>query len=548
MPVTSIDSVVVDREEYSKFESNRAVIEVRVFCTGNTDTLTVELRKARRSRTVAVATTTITVGAGHTAGTPLYVNIDTRTDAVQSPDLYSLIRRGEYFIRVTATSTISTTIAVPDPNINDLTLTVAAAGAFPTTGELQIDDGGANEETIAYSSLAGNVFTFDTGLQIDHAIGESVDLFNVAGNSDDFGINIITANGLRDTYLFGIDLQSSDVRSPKFQPRQITGVTVEEVSRNHRLAFFPLNLVVQGSGTTALVSMSWDNGELIPVTANNTEYLLPASGDGAEYVRVAVDFYRLPTINTRESIFIDELTISDDTIRDYIRRATDLVEFTQLHVYLEPTQLVTDLDVSDLTFTGDGNSIVINSDHDFVINPVTFYPRREGHWIDIQFPVVRILDIEELYGAVANTRVVHINTEWIEFNEYSGFTELVPFNTELAFDFVGLIWVESLRSATPVPNFWHFNLIAGLRDITGEVVELIGKQAAIPALTVAGQAFRGGFASQSISRDGVSESASYTSSAIYGIYSATIEEYKNWIRENVIQIKNKYRGPLLISL
>tara|TARA_Y100000034_G_scaffold25551_1_gene30113 strand:- start:1652 stop:3298 length:1647 start_codon:yes stop_codon:yes gene_type:complete len=548
MAVTSIDSVVTDAVEYSKYEPNRAVIEVRTLVTGDDDTLTVELRKARRDRTVTVVTTTIIVPVGHASTTPLYVNIDTRTDAIQATDLYSLIRRGQYFIRVSATSVVSTTIAPPDPNINDITLTVVAAGAFPATGEIRIDDGGTNEETIAYDSIAGNVFTLSTGLQVDHGLAETVDLFNVIGDSVDFGINIITAAGLRDTYLFGIDLQSSDVRSPKFQPRQVTGLEILEVSRNHRLSFFPLNLDVSGTAPNLNYQLSWDNGELIPVTIANTEYLLPASGDGAEWVRVRIDLYRLPTASIRELVFIDELTISDDTIRDYIRRATDTVEFTQLHCYLEPTQVVTDLDVNDITFSGDGNTIVINSDHDFVINPVTFYPRREGHWIDIQFPVVRVLDITELFGAVANTRVVHINTEWIEWNEYSGFTELVPFNTELAFDFVGLIWVESLRSATPVPNFWHFNLIAGLRDVTGEIIELIGKQAAIPILTVAGQAFKGGFASQSISRDGVSESVSYTSSAIYGVYSATIEEYKTWIRENLGIIKSKYRGPLLLAL
>ena len=97
------------------------------------------------------------------------------------------------------------------------------------------------------------------------------------------------------------------------------------------------------------------------------------------------------------------------------------------------------------------------------------------------------------------------------------------------------IALELSRSFTSVAiNYLHD------KESAEKTVELITKAAAIPILTVAGQAFRGGFSSQSISRDGVSESVSYTSSAIYGIYSATIEEYKTWIKENLVGIRSRY--------
>ena len=110
MAVTSIDRVTVDKEEYSKFEKSRKDVEVRIFVTGDDDTLNIELRKARRSRTVSVATKTLTVPPGHTSNTPLYVTFDLVKDAVQSPELYSLIRRGQYFIKVEASSSISTAL------------------------------------------------------------------------------------------------------------------------------------------------------------------------------------------------------------------------------------------------------------------------------------------------------------------------------------------------------------------------------------------------------------------------------------------------------
>jgi hypothetical protein len=294
--------------------------------------------------------------------------------------------------------------------------------------------------------------------------------------------------------------------------------------------------------------LSWDNGELVPILPAYKEYMLPAGGPGAEYITVKVDHNRLLSESKQEMLFIEEATLTDTTIRRYISDSLDHVENTLLQVYLEPTQIVTDIDPSKISYTGNAGAIVINDDYDFIKNPITFYPRVPGQWIDIQFPYPSLLKVTQLYGAVANTRVVSINNEWIEIAEQSGYTQLVPFNTEIAFDFIGLVWVESLRSATPIPNFWHYNLTSGLRDCPGDVLELVGKHAAIPILTAAGAAFRGGYSSQSISRDGISESVSYTSSAIYGIYSASIEDYRNWIREYLPAMKNRYRGPQMIVM
>ena len=348
---------------------------------------------------------------------------------------------------------------------------------------------------------------------------------------------------MRRDWLFGLDLQASDTRTFRFNPRSITGVKIIEVSRNHKLAMFPLKYHTDSNSNRFL---SWDDGRLVPISDSYKEYMLPASGPSSEYVVVKVDHKRLSPSSVSEDLFIEEDRLNDTSIRRYINDSIDHVENTLVQVFLEPTQIVTDIDASQLTFTGDGGTIVINEDYDFIKTPVSFYPRRPGEWIDIQFPFPSLLKIDQLYGAVANTRVVHINTEWIEIAEPSGYVQLVPFNTELAFDFVGLIWVESLRSATPIPNFWHYNIVSGLRECPGDLIELIGRHAAIPILAAAGAAFRGGYSSQSISRDGVSESVSYTSSAIYGIYSASIEDYRNWIREHLPAIKNRYRGPQTI--
>ena len=547
MPVTNILSVEVDKEEYSRFEEENHIIRVQFFVEGDTDTVTLELRKARRSRNVTVASVNYTVDANSTPTTPHYAYINLQTQALASPELVSLLRRGKYFVRASVfSSTISTTVAVDANALTDSLTVVTPVPAFPVSGEIDINTGGSTAETIDYASFVdvgpNSVLTLTKGLSYSHFIGEVVTLETIFFESDDFDISVLTADKMKKTTLFGIDLQSSDLRTPKFQPRRIVGVTISEVSRNHKLSWFPLNYIVDEAGQKFL---SWDNGELIEITQDYKEYFLPASGPSAEFVGVKIDWFQLPQANTTESLFIDELKFDDREIRRSIRDTCDYIENTLLQVYIEPTKVVTDVDPSEISFSGTSSELLIDDDYDFVKNPVSFFPRRAGQWIDIQFPFPQIIEVEQLFGAVANVRVVHINPEWIEFASMNGYTQLVPFNTELAFDFVGLIWVEALHNAVPIPNFWHYNMTVGLKDTPGDILELLNKQAAISILTIAGQAFRGGFSSQSISRDGISESVAYTSSAIYGIYSATIEEYKTWIKENVTVIRSRYRGPML---
>ena len=79
--------------------------------------------------------------------------------------------------------------------------------------------------------------------------------------------------------------------------------------------------------------------------------------------------------------------------------------------------------------------------------------------------------------------------------------------------------------------------------------------AAIELLISAGTAYRSGYSSENISRDGVSESQTYTASATYGIYSAHIDEYKEWLygknsgdKGNLKKIKDKFLGIPMVTI
>lgn len=355
---------------------------------------------------------------------------------------------------------------------------------------------------------------------------------NVIGNSSDISINPVTAQQLRSTYLFGLKLDASDVRDVKNQPTQITGVEVVEVSTTHPTGFDVLNY--RYDGVNGIRHISWGKGGPLVAISGVGRYVLRHGCKANDYIIIQVrDLTDLPTTNEMEELLIDKDTISDTMLRRWLNQACDWLENDKIAgVYLEPT----------LVATEPTNSSGTTLDWDFLVPAITYYPITPYKWIDILFPYMSLLKINELFGQLGASRIVDINQDWIEISEKNGFVQLVPYHQELAFTYLGLVWVESLRGRIDLPNFWHFNAKAGLRQVDPVLLEVIGKKAGIDALTIAGQAFRGGFSSQSISRDGVSESVSYTASAIYGIYSATIEEFSKFINKEIKQIKGRYRG------
>ena len=364
----------------------------------------------------------------------------------------------------------------------------------------------------------------------------SVTNTDISGQTSDFPISIVSALMIRETYLFGLKLDASDVRAVKMQPQEITGVEIVEVSASHKIGFDVLNY--RYDTTHGIRHISWGKGGPVKVISQPGRYILRRGGCSAnEYMIIQVrSVAALPNHNEQEELLVEKDQISDKMLRRWINQSCDWLENDKLAgVFLEPTRIMTDPVTAGVV-----------EDWDFIVPAITFYAVQPATWIDILFPYMSLLKIDDLFGQLATTRIVNVDTSWIEIAERSGFVQLVPFNQEVAFQFIGLVWVESMRGRIELPNFLHFDATAGLRQVDPVLLELIGKKASIDALTVAGHAFRGGFSSQSVSRDGVSESVSYTASAIYGIYSATIEDYTKFINKEVKQVKGRYRGVNLL--
>lgn len=360
--------------------------------------------------------------------------------------------------------------------------------------------------------------------------GASVSAPAVTADTPDFPISIITAYELRRSNLFGLDLSANAILMCKFQPQALTGITIEQVSANHPMIFAPLTYTY--NGTTGVRQLSWGGGPMVQFD-HVGQYILKLDCNGSDYIVIRVkSLAMLPAGNVVEEILIEKNTVQDDQVRRWINQACDWWENDKVAVFLEPTRVCTEAVLP-------GNVI---PDFDFIGQPLTFYPVVPARWIEIMFPYPQLQKIELLFGQIANTRIVDVDLSWVEKCCANGMAQLVPFNQQVAFQYIGLVWVESLRGVIELPNFWHFNLIAGLKQVDPVVVEILGKKAAIDALIVAGQAYRRGLASQSISRDGVSESVSYTASAMYGTFGATIEQYNLFINREIKSLRSRYRG------
>lgn len=371
---------------------------------------------------------------------------------------------------------------------------------------------------------------------------------NITADSVVFLISLITVEELKKSYLHGTTQLSSDVLAVHEQPMSITGVEVINVSPAHPQKWFPLAYSYADDGQGNIVrTLSWCEGPVVSITSSKKIYTLRRGNSDVDWIEVRIrTISLLPTVSVVEDLLIQRQPLNDQEIRNIIDRAISWVEDSELTVYLEPTIVVTQVDPTTVTFpAGSDIPTFVNADWDCVVDALLYKVPRPGHWIGFKMPYQPVIRFNQLFGQLANVRIVDIALEWIELHN-KGWVELVPFNQEVAFNFIGLVWVESIRGPVPLPNFWNFNALVGYKKTPRVLIELVAKKAAMDILTIAGQAFRGGFSSTSVSRDGVSESVSYTASARYGIYSASIEDYRKWIDDNLKKLRGATRGHNMI--
>lgn len=599
-------TVLTDSTEYSRYEDTRNTVMATVQISGGApytaEEVLVELVKARRSRDAVVGTATLEITA---ATSPQVDSVQFALADLVDQDMLNLVRHGKYFVRARSLETPGTVVigsgtATPitlttvetgtDANSwtvevvvpagssplsvsvvgTDLTINLAVASSVPVASQntreairALINSTLATEVSAEFSGTAGLSLSVAEG-PTSFAGGRD----EVSGESDDFDVRIVTVARLKSDFLFGIPLQAGQARMARNQPSNITGVTITEVSQNHPLGVFTLGYTYVEDGANIVRQLSWNGGPLVSVSNPGTYILRRGNGSsgggscggrsgilaqlmGNDYIVVKVDGPTfLPTASASDEILIEQLRLDDRALGKYLCQAEDWLENVALAIYLEPTNVVTDRDPTTIQFAAGINSptpLYTDPDYDFIHGALTYFPRTSGgEWVEVQTPYPQLLRVDSLFGAIANTRVIDIDLDWIQFYPQGGLIQLVPFNQTIAFDFLGLIWVNALRGAAALPNFWHFNLMVGLRDTPCDLQELIAKKAAMDALTMLGAALRPGIGSTSLGRDGVSQSVSYTTQMQYGPYTGAIMAFKDWIDANLQKYKGKYRGATMV--
>tara|TARA_R100001244_G_scaffold53662_1_gene46562 strand:- start:3885 stop:5690 length:1806 start_codon:yes stop_codon:yes gene_type:complete len=591
--------VSVDETEYSRYESGRDTITATVVVSGGapytTEKITVELTKARRSRDAVVSTATLTFTA---SADPQSQTAEFALPDIVDADLISLVRHGKYFVKATSVTSSSVSAESGDFDIRIVTVArlktdylfgidLKATEVKAPKQQPQLITGVTLTELSATHPLGfgalNYVYNKDHTANATVAIGSGANgtvtttadtaLAGDSGNSYVISVTVPAGTSALSATLSGTTITvalsvASGVAQTADNTATLIAVAISALSdftavasgtgaASLSVASGPTQFSGGQSNTVRL--LSWLDGPSVAINAAGTfilraglpgpaASLAPASNEYA-CARVS-SLLLLPTSSVTEELLIDKKILDDETLARYLREAVDWVEQDALAVHVEPTNVVTERDPTVVQFAagvGAPTPIFTDTDYDAIVSPLTYFvPRGTGSWVQIQTPYPQLLRVDNLYGAIANTRIIDIDLNWIEQSQVGGLIQLVPFNQEIAFNFVGLMWVNALRGAVELPNFWRFNMIVGLRDCAASLQELIAKKAAINALVVAGMALRPGVGSLSLSRDGVSESVSYTSQAQYGIYTGTISAYKDWIDNHLNEFKGKYRGPTLV--
>lgn len=377
------------------------------------------------------------------------------------------------------------------------------------------------------------------GIRYDYAVVASA---GAVSGSAPFTVVLITAEEMKHRWLHGLPLYAVEKLEPRVQPQAITGAIVVDVSRLTSIGNTTLTYTVSGSTKT----LTWGTGAPVTLAATRQRYtVLDARGN---YLVVDVDPALLPASSASDPLFIDYGIMSDDTIIHEIQVTTEEVQ-RGLQCQLEPTVIVSQ-SLMDKGINPKGVAV-----YDKVGIGVGYYrPASFERWLELRIPFQPLLKVYELSGYLNRTKIVQITDDWIRHSEQSGAISLVPSNAAIVqWTFYGAGFYSFSLQQSSLPDFWQYRVLAGFRQLPVPIHEFIGERAAISLLIKAQQArYPAGMTSQSVSRDGVSESRGVNPQ---GAYAATIQQYRQETgidasgKDNgIVRLRQTYRGVTFTTL
>ena len=535
-------AVSTDATVYSRLEPERDTIAVTITPTGTGmagEQVTLELRKARRARDVVVASWTYTLASDAPFTEEIHL------PSVVDEDAIPLVRRGLYFFRVSSVSTPAVVGVGDDFRVVLISmdrmlseylygLDLKAIQQLSVleqpklvTGVTVTDVSPGHPrvwETLSHNGPVGNVSREGTA-----AAGSTTSVVNWTGGG------LVVSAWVGSWLTVGTEHRL-------IQANTASAITVVEPFS----AVPGVGASIQIQADTGQHTLSWCGGPQVRVPRSGT-YTLRRSADSgdAQYIQVRVNYGALPVETTSEALLVTSKSMDTDAAYALLDKAINDLERTQLGgVFLEPTRIITNIpSTSVVDVPGTTVPSLVNADWDEIGTAISYYRPRGASYVNIVFPYKPILKFNWLNGYIGGFAALIVPKDWIQFNNYGNFVELVPFTLEALGRFVGVLLFQTIRGDAPIPSFWRYDAVVGFRETPPVLLEAVCKIAAIDFFTIAGQATNNAYASKSLSRDGVSERIDYTASAMYGIYSASITDMTNWLRKNMPRLRGAYTGP-----
>lgn len=175
-------------------------------------------------------------------------------------------------------------------------------------------------------------------------------------------------------------------------------------------------------------------------------------------------------------------------------------------------------------------------------------------YVRTSFPVKQVFELDGYLGTI---RQITYPIDWVSIrttNDETYFRQfyIVPNQGAASTSpilYSGVIPYAGLYSYSQIPNYWSVKYCTGYSKTPKDLLNFIGKLAAINVFAIAGDLIIGaGIANQSISVDGLNQSIGTTSSATNAGYGARIINYLRDLKESKARIEKYYKGITLSSM
>ena len=176
-----------------------------------------------------------------------------------------------------------------------------------------------------------------------------------------------------------------------------------------------------------------------------------------------------------------------------------------------------------------------------------------GHWGHLQTTFL-IRDVCSVSGFLGGIKQVDYPIEWISLHKTDdqGYLyrtiHMVPAGaavnvTQNSVVAIGITPHAGFLGLGQIPNYWGISYETGFDQVPADLLEIIGKLAAIPIFAILGDIVLGaGIAAQSLAYDNLSESIQTTQSAENSAYSARIRQYQKELKNQLPNLRDFYVG------